>query len=53
MAQLTYSRQLPIERSYDLIVAGGGPSGVAASIAAGRAGLPVARIEQNGCPWAD
>jgi len=49
MAQLTYTRTLPIEESYDLIVAGGGPSGVAAAIAAGRAGLRVALIERNGC----
>ena len=49
MPQLTYTRTLPIEQSYDLIVAGGGPSGVAAAIAAGRQGLRVALIEQNGC----
>lgn len=49
MPQLAYTRTLPIEQSYDLIVAGGGPSGVAAAIAAGRAGLRVALIEQNGC----
>jgi len=49
MAQLHYSRELPIEETFDLIVAGGGPSGVAAAIAAGRMGLRVALVEQSGC----
>jgi NADPH-dependent 2,4-dienoyl-CoA reductase/sulfur reductase-like enzyme len=49
MAQLHYSRQLPIEEGFDLIVAGGGPSGVAAAVAAGRMGPRVALIEQTGC----
>ena len=49
MAQLHYTRQRPIEESFDLSVAGGGPSGVAAAVAAGRVGLRVALIEQSGC----
>ena len=36
------------EQSYDLIVCGGGPSGVAAAIAAGRAGLRTLLMERAG-----
>jgi len=36
------------ENAYDLIVAGGGPSGVMASLAAGRLGLKVLLIERHG-----
>ena len=46
--QLSYTRQIPIERGFDLIVVGGGPSGVAAATAAGRTGCTVALIEQTG-----
>jgi hypothetical protein len=38
-----------LEDGYDLIVVGGGPSGVAAAIAAGRMGRKVALIERTGC----
>ena len=36
------------ERKYDLIICGGGPSGTAAAIAAGRAGLRVLLMERAG-----
>ena len=36
------------QNSYDLIVAGGGPSGVMAALAAGRLGLKVLMIERHG-----
>jgi len=49
MDHLTYQRQIPIECGFDLIVVGGGPSGVAAATAAGRMGCKVALIEQTGC----
>lgn len=49
MNYLEYARQLPVESGFDLIVVGGGPSGVAAAIAAGRMGCKVALIEQTGC----
>lgn len=49
MNHLPYTRQLPVESGFDLIVVGGGPSGVAAAIAAGRMGCKVALIEQTGC----
>jgi len=47
--QLTYQRQIPIESGFDLIVVGGGPSGVASATAAGRMGCKVVLIEQTGC----
>ena len=36
------------ERTYDLIVAGGGPAGIAAAVTAGRRGLKVALLESQG-----
>lgn len=35
--------------SFDVLVCGGGPSGIAASLTAARAGLKVALVEQMGC----
>ena len=49
MQQLHYSREIPIEDGYDVVVVGGGPSGVAAAVAAGRLGRKVVLIEQTGC----
>jgi hypothetical protein len=49
MALYTFSRQIPIQDGYDLIVAGGGPAGAAAAISAGRLGLKVLLIEATGC----
>ena len=36
------------ERTYDLVVAGGGPAGIAAAVTAGRRGLRVALLESQG-----
>jgi hypothetical protein len=49
MERLEYRRELPIEDGFDVVVVGGGPSGVAAAVAAGRMGRKVALIEQTGC----
>ena len=49
MALYTFSRQIPIQDGYDLIVAGGGPAGAAAAICAGRLGLKVLLLEATGC----
>lgn len=43
------ARELVIGYSYDVIVAGGGPAGIAAALAAARAGAKTAVIEQHGC----
>jgi len=45
----TFKRKIPIIKHYDLVVCGGGPSGVAAAIAAGRLGLKVLLVEALGC----
>lgn len=44
-----YQRRIPVEGSYDLIVAGGGPSGSAAAICAARLGAKVLLVEAMGC----
>jgi ribulose 1,5-bisphosphate synthetase/thiazole synthase len=42
-------RDIKIEDGYDLVVAGGGPAGCGAAIAAGRMGIRVMLIEAMGC----
>lgn len=49
MELVQYGRELPVEHAFDIIVVGGGPSGVVAAIGAGRLGRKVALIEQLGC----
>lgn len=43
------AQSLPVVEEIDVLVAGGGPAGVAAAIAAARQGASVRLIEQNGC----
>lgn len=43
------TRKVPIEHGYDVVVAGGGPAGCAAAIAAGRLGAKVLLVESTGC----
>jgi 2-polyprenyl-6-methoxyphenol hydroxylase-like FAD-dependent oxidoreductase len=45
---LSFSRKLPVGEAYDLAVCGGGPSGVAAALAAARQGLKVLLLEGSG-----
>lgn len=45
MREETYGRNIKIEEGYDLVVAGAGPAGAAASVAAGRSGLSVLLLE--------
>jgi hypothetical protein len=42
-------REIPVQSGYDLLVAGGGPAGVAAAVSAARAGAKVLLIEATGC----
>lgn len=51
MAQATFQfvRELPVELGWDVVVAGGGPAGVAAAVCAGRLGARVLLVEATGC----
>lgn len=40
--------KLPVRGHYDVVIAGGGPAGIAAAIAAGRSGAKVCLIEHQG-----
>lgn len=42
-------RTLPAEAGWDVVVAGGGPAGTAAAVAAGRLGAKVLLVEATGC----
>jgi hypothetical protein len=42
-------REIPVQSGYDLLVAGGGPAGVAAAVSAARSGAKVLLIEATGC----
>ncbi len=45
----TFTRSIPAEPAYDLVVAGGGPAGTAAAVCAARLGLKVLLAEATGC----
>ena len=44
-----FTRKIPVSDTYDLVVAGGGPAGAAAAIAAARLGAKVLLVEASGC----
>ena len=46
---LESARRVPVVGDYDVVVAGGGPAGVASAVAAGRKGAKTLLIEQTGC----
>lgn len=46
---MKYSKEAEFYGSYDVVVAGGGPAGLAAGLAAARGGLKVMLIEAGGC----
>lgn len=46
--QLAFSRHIPVDRPYDLVVCGGGPAGTAAALSAARAGLDVLLVDGQG-----
>lgn len=49
METFMFSREIPVENGYDVVVAGGGPAGSAAAIGAARLGAKVLLIEATGC----
>lgn len=48
MQTVSYSRQLEVRGCYDVLVAGSGPAGICAAVAAAREGARVALIERYG-----
>ena len=62
MSFVQYSKDLPVSDHYQVIVAGGGPAGICAAVAAARQGSRTALVERYGvlggnltvghvCPW--
>lgn len=48
--EISYSKKLPIWKSYDVIVCGAGPAGICAAVAAARQGAKTALVERYGIP---
>ena len=46
--QISYSREIDVRGHYDIIVAGAGPAGICAAVAAAREGAKVALVERYG-----
>lgn len=49
MANVSFHRELPVKRDVDVFIAGGGPAGCAAAVAAARAGADVFLAEYHSC----
>ena len=49
MSGYTYTRDIPEEDGYDIVVAGGGPAGCGAAVCAARLGARVLLVEALGC----
>ena len=48
MTVIPYEKQIPVKKHYDVIVAGSGPAGICAAVAAAREGVSVALVERYG-----
>lgn len=47
---ISYSKSLPVLKSYDVVVCGAGPAGICAAVAAARKGAKTALVERYGIP---
>ena len=45
---INYTKQLQVRGTYDVVVAGSGPAGICAAVAAAREGAKVALVERYG-----
>ena len=50
MSTISYQKQVPVWKAYDVIVCGAGPAGICAAVAAARQGVKVALVERYGIP---
>ena len=50
MNTIAYTREIPVRKSYDVIVCGAGPAGICAAVAAARQGAKTALLERYGIP---
>lgn len=48
--ELSYSKQLPVWKEYDVLVCGAGPAGICAAVSAARQGARTALVERYGIP---
>lgn len=49
MSEFTFKQEANLYNAYDVVVAGGGPAGIGAALAAAQNGVKVLLIEGNGC----
>ncbi|MHC4871664.1 MAG: FAD-dependent oxidoreductase [Planctomycetota bacterium] len=49
MNKYIYTKEMPAEKKADVLIAGGGPAGIAAGIAAARQGADTLLLEMSGC----
>ena len=50
MSTISYTREITVTKTYDIIVCGAGPAGICAAVAAARQGAKGALVERYGIP---